>query len=305
MGIVNYKGLNKVIKQGSKIEKPSTVIELLLSQINSIYKEKYAREFHFLTLYYGLQGKALTLEEIGQAQEPQLTRERVRQIISNAVDILNTHFEPNKSPNIYVKSSQTFLLTLVGKKFLRLEELISLPIFADFKKNTKGLIALLNDAGFKQISYRKNYYFYEKDTSREEIVALIQKENKILRREITLQKVSLKSKTVTYVPNEVRKHLLLFAKKKNQNLNILYEDIILSFIKDKPYAQENFQFLKTKSWKARKGTAKWQQIGIYIDRETFELIKATVSTIRSDYKKSLSIMAFICQAFIWHYEKNK
>lgn len=305
MGIVNYKGLNKVIKQGSKIEKPNTVIELLLTQLSSIYKEKYAREFHFLTLYYGLQGKALTLEDIGQIQDPQLTRERVRQIISNAVKLINSHFEPNKAPNIYVKAEQTFLLTLVDKKFLRLEELIALPIFADFKKNTKGLIALLNDAGIKQIAYRKNYYFYTQNTQREEIVTLIQKENKVLRREVTLQKLSLKSKTVTYVPNEVRKHLLSFSKKKNQNLNILYEDIILSFIKDKPYSQENFQFLKTKSWKARKGTAKWQQIGIYIDRETFELIKATVSTIRSDYKKTLSIMGFICQAFIWHYEKNK
>lgn len=305
MGIVNYKGLNKVIRKGAKIEKPSTIIELLLTQLNSIFKDKYAREFHFLTLYYGLQGEALTLEEIGKNQDPNLTRERVRQIISNAVHILNTHFEPHKSPNIYVKAEQTFLLTLLNKKFLRFEELTEQPLFADFKKNTKGLIALLNDAGIKQIAYRKNYYFYPPTITREEVIELIQKENKILRREITLQKLSLKSKTVTYVPDEVRKHLLSFSQKKNLNLNVLYEDIILSFIKEQPYSSPDFQFIKTKSWKARKGTAKWQQIGIYIDKETFELIRSTVSTIKTDYKKTLSIMSFICQAFMWHYQKHK
>ena len=137
------------------------------------------------------------------------------------------------------------------------------------------------------------------------IVNEIQKENKVLRREKTLEKMALKAKTVTYVPNEVRQHLLDYAHKSKCNLNPLYESILNDFMTQKPYLSEEYLFSRTKSWKARKGKAQWQQIGIYIERSIFDEIKEDVKKIKKDLRKSVSLMSFICQAFVWHYEKNQ
>ena len=125
------------------------------------------------------------------------------------------------------------------------------------------------------------------------------------RREKTLEKMSHKAKTVTYVPDEIRQHLLDYAEKTKSNLNPMYENILKSFIEKKPYEIESYEFSKTKSWKARKGKAQWQQIGIYIEKDIFELIKENVKFIKTDLNKKVSLMSFICQAFVWHSEKNK
>jgi hypothetical protein len=298
----NQQGLQKIIKKGRRIDSPQNLLDSLFRQIADSYHESISRELHFLTLYYGLQGKSLTLESIGKEQEHPLTRERVRQIIDSVLTPLKQHLS-DKYENPYIKSVTLFNEILGTERlFLRLDELVSHSFFSDFKKNTKGLIAFLNDCGVRQIAYRKSYYFYPSTLDRKEVIAQIQKENKIIRREKTLEKMSLKAKTVTYVPDEVREHLLKFAEKHDSNLNPLYENILTDFMKKKPYMKEDYVFSRTKSWKARKGKAQWQQIGIYIERDIFEQIKEDVKAIKNELHKNVSLMSFICQAFVWHYE---
>jgi hypothetical protein len=298
----NYQGLQKIIKKGKKIVAPETLTESLYKQIADSYNEKNARELHFLTLYYGIQSKAMTLENIGESQETPLTRERVRQIIDGILQVLkNTNYTYS---NPYTQASTIFEDILQDKNFLRLDELLTNHLFFDFKKNTKGLISFLNDCDIRQIAYRKNYYFYPKRFDRKLVINMIQKENKSLRREQTLEKMSLKAKTVTYVPDEVRQHLLDYAQKIHSNLNPLYESILTDFMNSKPYFMTNYVFSRTKSWQARKGKAKWQQIGIYIDREIFDNITHDVKKVKNELNKNVSLMSFICQAFVWHYETN-
>ena len=58
--------------------------------------------------------------------------------------------------------------------------------------------------------------------------------------------MAIKSKTVTYVPNQVRNFLLQQSTEKNINLNPLYENILKEFIKNKPFKANKFCFGKTK-----------------------------------------------------------
>lgn len=297
-----YADLQKIIKKGKKIQAPENLQESLLSHIAHQHDDDINRELNFITLYYGLQGEALTLESIGKLQEHPLTRERVRQIIDS---VLNPLIKVGSPTNPYKVSVELFNQILGEKKFLRMDELFEHDYFSSFKKNIKGLIAFLNDCDIRQIAYRKNYYFYPVKFKRQEIIGEIQKQNKISRREQTLEKMSQKAKTVTYVPDEIRQHLLEHANKTNSNLNPMYEKILNDFILAKPYESTKYEFSKTKSWKARKGKAQWQQIGIYIEKDVFELIKENVKTIKRDLNKRVSLMSFICQSFVWHYEKNK
>ena len=299
-----YISLIKIIKKGKKIQEPKDVYSLLIKHLSNIYSEKIDRELNFVALYYGLNESALTLEAIGQKQENQLTRERVRQIIDSIVDNQLKKDSVNDL-NAYQIAQQHFFKILENKpNFLRVEDLLEHEVFIGFKNNIKGLISFLNDCGIKQIAYRKKYYFYNTNLERRQVISLIQKQNKALRREKTVKKMSLKAKTVTYVPNEVREHLLSYAEKNDQNLNPLYEKILLEFIKEKPYLDISYFFSKTKSWKARKGKAEWKQIGIYIEKNIFNQIKEDVEKIKIDLHKNVSLMSFICQAFIWHYEKT-
>ena len=300
----NYSSLQKLLKQGSKIEIPANLTESLQKQISETYLSKYDREFYFLATYYGLCGKALTLENIGQTQEQPLTRERIRQIINSAI-ITIKNLKNDKYENSYLKANRLFNEILEDKNFIRLEDILNNEFFSSFSKNTKGLISFLNDCDIRQIAYRKNYYFYPIRYERKSVIDQIQKQNKNIRRTETVKKMSLKSKTVTYVPNEVRTHLLSYATTNKINLNPLYEAILLEFISKKPFNNSEYLFARTKSWKARKGKAQWQQIGIYINKEIFDDIKLNVNFIKENLKKNVSLMSFICQAFVWHYEKNK
>ena len=107
------------------------------------------------------------------------------------------------------------------------------------------------------------------------------------------------------MPTEVRQHLLHFSEVNNYNLNPLYEAILLDFIQQKPYTHKDFNFSRTQSWKARMGKAEWQQIGIYINKITFETIQQAVEEAQRLAFKKISLMSFICQAFIWHYNQFK
>ena len=299
--MLNYNELQKIIKKGKKLESTDNLFDALLKEVSLSSNAKNLRELHFLTSYYGLQGKALTLESIGNNQENPLTRERVRQIINSGTNLLMS--DDDKNP--YQEAPKIFKEILGDAPFLRAQDLLIHPYFSKFKQNIKGLIAFLNDCDVRQIAYRKNYYFYLKSLTRKSIVSQIQKENKSFRRTHTEEKMSQKSKTVTYVPNEVRDYLLAYSEKHRINLNPLYETILLEFISRKPFESEDFIFSRTKSWKARKGKAQWQQIGIYIDKSIFNTIKDTVKMIKSDLNKSVSLMSFICQAFVWFYENKK
>jgi hypothetical protein len=299
--MLNYDELQKIIKKGRKIKVIDNLFDALLKEISVKSNSKNLRELNFLTCYYGLQGKALTLEAIGNSQEKHLTRERVRQIIDSATQLLKEEDESNP----YQKSVVIFKELLGNKSFLRSVELLNHIYFSKFKKNIKGLIAFLNDCNIKQIAYRKKYYFYPNTLKRKFVITQIQKENKTLRRQQTEEKMSRKSKTVTYVPNEIREYLLKYSEKYQINLNSLYEKILLEFIDKKPFEHPEFNFLKTKSWKARKGKAQWQQIGIYIDKSIFLKVKDKIKEIKKDLDKNVSLMSFICQSFIWFYENHK
>lgn len=301
-----YSDLTKIIKKGKKIEQPTDLQESLLRHIANNYSDSFKRELDFLTLYYGLRGSSetMTLEAIGKTQTPNLTRERVRQIIDSILTTLkNDACMHNPYNNTHFLFMETLEHTAGVRNFLRNEELFLHPYFAPFKKNMKGFIAFLNDCGIRQIAYRKHYYFYPAHFNREQIINEIQKENKVNRKIKTMEKMSQKAKTVTYVPDDVRQYLLESADKKKMNLNPLYEEIIKEFIENKPYLKSSFEFSKTKSWKARKGKAQWQQIGIYIEKDVFQLIKECVSKIKLDLNKRVSLMSFICQAFVWHKDK--
>jgi len=281
----------------------------LLNVFNDEYhkpeNKKLSREFLFVAKYYGLMTPSLTLEAIGKSETPNITRERVRQIINH---IVNSKLKPHKE-RLYNSTLELFANILKDKKFIRFEYLILHEEFSDYSKNPKGLIAFFNDCGIKQIAYRKKYYFYieqlkERPQHRKDIIHLIQKENKVLRRDDTLKKMSHKSKTITYVPDNIRELLLQESEIKKINLTILYENIILDFIEKEPFSKLSYQFEKTQSWKARKGKADWQQIGIYINKDIFNKIKSCVIDWSKITSKNVSIMSFICQAFIWYYSKK-
>lgn len=301
--MVPYIELNKIVKKGKKVENPKTLNESLLKYFSNVFKEEISRELDFVATYYGLTGTALTLEKIGESQANKLTRERVRQIIDGTLKKTKPLIEKEDSP--FYLAEKEFLNILGNSMFLRLGELTKTEFFKDFKKNTRGLISFLNDCGIRQVAYRKQYYFYPKNFDRKLVVASIQKENKAIRREKTVSNMSKKSKTVTYVPNEVREFLLVYSNKHKIHLNPLYELILKQFISSKPYLNNDFEFAKTKSWKARKGKAMWQQVGIYIDKDVFTAVRDSVSLIKKDMKKNVSLMSFICQSFVWFYNQNK
>ncbi len=301
--MAQYIELNKIIKKGRKIEHPKTLLESLLKYFANVFKEDISRELDFVSTYYGLTGTALTLEKIGESQPNKLTRERVRQIIDGTLKKTKPLVDNKESP--FSLAEKEFLNILGNSMFLRLSELTKTEFFKDFRKNTRGLISFLNDCGIRQIAYRKQYYFYPSNFDRKLVVNAIQKENKAIRREKTISNMSKKSKTVTYVPNEVRDFLLSYSSKHKVHLNPLYELILNQFISAKPYLNKDFEFSKTKSWKARKGKAMWQQVGIYIDKDVFNAVRDSVSLIKKDMKKNVSLMSFICQSFVWFYNQHK
>lgn len=310
-----YNALKTLVRKGKKTSKPNTLYEYLCRGISEIYSESIARDIYFLCLYYGLvrhtnSNEALTLEAIGLTQEPNLSRERIRQIIDNTIKKLDNFFKTESNldknfldPYKYTNKKFQQILATQDTLFLRIESLIKDDFFKDFSNNFKGLIAFCNDCNIKQIAYRKKYYLYPKHVNRIEITDIIQKSNKIIRREETLDKMNQKAKTVTYVPTEIREHLHSFAQANGYNLNPLYEKILLDFIEQKPYLKDKkCCFSKTQSWKARMGKAEWQQIGIYIHKDVFHKVQEASQAIHLELLKKVSLMSFVCQAFIWHYE---
>ena len=85
-----YLDLTKIIKKGKKIEQPTDLQESLIKHTAKHHSESINRELDFLTLYYGLRSneQVMTLEGIGKSQTPNLTRERVRQIIDSILSLL-------------------------------------------------------------------------------------------------------------------------------------------------------------------------------------------------------------------------
>jgi len=297
--IYNNK-LQKNLKKYNTTEEPKNLLESLVSHIELSNNLKNSRELYFLSCYYGIGTESLTLEAIEQINEKQLTRERVRQIIDNTVKKIKT-----KSENPYRHTQNAFEQLLKDNDvfFIRMSSLLNDPYFTSFNKNQKGFISFLNDCGIRQIAYRKQYYLYSKNINRREIVLEIQKENKDIRKTKTLAKMMNKSKTVTYVPYLIRHHLVDYAEKHDINLNVLYEQILKQFIAHTPYTKiAGYVFPKTQSWKARKGKAQWEQIGIYIDKIVFDNVRKTVDEIKNELNINVSLMGFICQAFIWHKE---
>lgn len=305
----NLVDLHKLLKKSTNYSADQQEKSLKHALVKSLYNahqselinnKNIEREILFLAMYYGIIEPALTLEAIGKIQPQELTRERVRQIINSALPVVKEQGAPYlKAKAIIVK-----LLEEKDSNFLVLKDIVNFPYFEGFKKNSKGLIAFLNDCGIKQVAYRKDYYLYLPEVKRSDVIKAIQKHNKNIRKTQTMSNMSLKAKTVTYVPEEVKKFLSDTAKEKNLGLNELYEKIFNEFIEKNPYKDLSYTFGKTQSWKSRKGMAQWEQIGIYIEKNLFDKLKNIVKKLKNK-NNNVSFMAFISQSFIWYCNQHK
>lgn len=253
----------------------------------------------FISSYYGIKDDLQhTLESIGEKEDPKLTRERVRQIINHGYNTMSSIEQPSDSKP-FKESKKIFdnLLVKATHEFVSLEQLLTHSYFNGFENQHKGLISFFNDINVKQVVYRNITYLYSQTISKKEIIQKIQDSNKQSRNIKTKQKANNMSKTVTYVPSDIRTKLISISDTDNINLNRLYEKIIGEFIISKSYHNSK-DFPKTQSWKARQGKAKWEQIGIYISKDIFDNAKKESSKI------NVSLMAFICQGFSWYVQKN-
>lgn len=291
---MNQNMIQKLNKKIKSIDNSDTCYKIIITELNNIKDTSTDRDLGFVMMYYGVESKSYTLEQIGELQNPKLTRERVRQVIQNTLNKFNK--------NIYNEIHSNFAQLCDSNVCIDADLLCKSTYFSEYHKNIKGLSAVLNDCGIKQVAYRKKIYFYSIDTPRTIVIKEIQKTNKEARRKKTLSNMSKKAKTVTYVPTETKTWLKEEAKKNKLNLNPFYENILSDFIDKKPYYGDNFEFSKTKSWKARKGRAEWSQVGIYINRELFNLMRKEIKEISSKNGKNVSLMGFISQAFVWKHK---
>ena len=270
----------------------------LLTLIGSCLTNNNSRGFKYMMHYYGLNGSAgLTLEAIGTEIAGGLTRERVRQIIDGALNVLiRAENGLNAVSQPYKNAHKLFdeMLLSTEQKFLRLSEFVEKNYMDGFGVDPKGLIAFLNDAGIKQVVYRGSHYIYPKTIDRRDAIELVQVENKKCRRAKTVNKMGQMAKTVTYVPQETREFLLKESKLRDIPLNRLYEKILTSFITKSP-CKNSEDYEKTQSWRARKGKAEWSQVGIYIEKQIFDEVKVAAAKVKPE---QVSNMSYICQAFV-------
>lgn len=312
----NFAELQKFLtNKHNTLQKNKNYKKTLINDISFLISEKYflslkdnidlSREFLFLSLYYGLIGDFLTLEKIGELNSKKLTRERVRQIIDNGVESLKNFDMPNEiiqnfdNPYFKAKIEINNLFNKFKSNYIRFDDLILLEYFSGFKNNPKGLISFLNDCEIKQITYRGHFFFYDKKENREELIKKIQSDNKNIRKNKTIENMSLKAKTVTYIPIVVKKYLLKESKNLNISLNNLYEKIFDKFIINHPYEDLAFVFPKTKTNQSKK-KHDWEQIGIYIDIKIYDRLQFIINKLKKN-KREVSSMAFMAQALIWYY----
>lgn len=289
-----FQQLNFIINQ--KQFKTTGVVHDLYLHIKDLKTEQNARSFVFMLKYYGLtqEKENYTLELIGE-KEGGLTRERVRQIINNAVQnimknvTLENPFE--KIKKIFIEKKET-----KEEKYLTLAELMEDEYFIGFKDNESGFAACINDADVRHVAYRGIGYVYPKNIKRSVAIEFIQKENKEKRSVKTKEKASKMTKTVTYVPNSTKDYMVQFSKKNGIRLNRLYEKVIAEFLVE---VQKNGckEFTKTQSWKARQGKSEWKQVGLYIRSDIFESSKKMATALKKR-NQDVSTMGFICQAFM-------
>jgi hypothetical protein len=267
----------------------------LLKQVEN---DKTARGIDLMVSYYGLDtGFAKTLEETGGEEDPPLTRERVRQLI---VGVLKEISKIERGvgyhgPQPFADVKAWFKRHQVkgDVPFVKLALLVKEPEVAGFKKNPRGLLAFLNDAGIRQVVYRGEHYLYSDRESRLDIIQKIQCHRKEVRKKTTAARVAAMSKTVTYVPQTVRDALEESQKQLNIPLNRMYENILLGFSILKPWAGHEFFFEKTKSWRSRKGKSEWVQVGLYISKDVYKDAQQQAK------KADTSLMAYICRALAW------
>ena len=295
----DFEQVSAILEAKRAAEPAGSVSGLLLELFGKLNSEGSARGLRYMLAYYGLGNEeAQTLEAIGENLAGGLTRERVRQVIDhclNSIVKLESAQEPGKKP--YEKTIAAFgeLMKKSELKFSKLEDFEKELDLGSIAEDKKGLISFLNDAGIRQVVYREEHYVYPEGMARNDAITMIQANNKKARRAKTVEKMQSMSKTVTYVPLETREHLLRESEKQEIALNRMYENILREFMEQKPY-KDSGDFVKTQSWKARRGKAEWCQVGIYIEKEVFDQVKACAKAVSPT---AISNMAYICQAFIW------
>lgn len=296
----------KIIKLKREMKKANNsninnVTTDILQAISKIYEDSNQRDCYILSQYYGICSKPLTLESIGAQLTPTLTRERVRQVINNLTEKIKTL----NIDNIYTKTNKSIQSYLSEKSFLLLDEILKKDYFSVNKNRNKGLLAFLKDCGISQVSYRgKTYLYISEKYTKSEVIKNIKIFNKTIRKQATLKKSLEKIKTATHIPQYVKDHLHLQSKKQNIGLNELYVKIINGFFLYSPYRAESYVFTKTKSSNQIQPQDDWVQLGLYIPINTFNEIKKHIAEIKSRKPQSnVTLMNFLCQAFIWHHNK--
>lgn len=293
------KFLNSVYNQ--KNRKTNSLKDNLSFSIANLYfknlenNRDLSRPLLYLCSHYGLINKALTLEKISELNVKKLTRERVRQIIDQVVFLLKE--EPN---NIYanIYSIVSTQISQNPSQYIRFSTLIQQTYFEDFKNNPKGLISIFNDCGFKQMTYRNDYFFYNSNVNKDIMIKRIQEENRLLRKNQTIQNNENKAKTVTYIPHFIKEFLAQASIKNNIGLNAMYERIFIKFMETHPYKDLESVFpkitIKTPI------NPEWEQLGLYVDKKVYEQMKGLIDKLRKN-KREVSSMRFIAQSFIWYY----
>ena len=298
----NKTGFEMAYADKRGLIKAGTVEAGIWSSMDRIKTKKNDRALLFTLQYYGLLGElGKTLEEIGENASPQLTRERVRQLIAAVVNEMQ-HLEASEDDDVSLTYKPFKRVRLwFGKKLAKnaasnvsMLELQKESMMVGFAaNNVRGISSFLGGANIKTLTVKNCIYLYKEKVGRHIAESDIFFNKKEEKRKATESRRAKLSKTVTYVPPGVRKDVLALCEKNKVHLNRFYEMAIDGFIDSKPWKGHKEYFEKTQSWRARNGDSDWLQVGLLIKNNSFEKAKHRAG------KLDISLMAFIARAIAW------
>lgn len=139
--------------------------------------QKYPKKdnlVHLMNIRYGLDGNGgATLESIGQREDVQLTRERVRQVVKQGRDLL---------PNSFLKKTYNEVSPLLKiKGWIDFKDVLALPYFTQLQ-NSEALSYWLDDVGYGRWQHQGTLYFYDPKFELQDIQNKIRNERKKRRR---------------------------------------------------------------------------------------------------------------------------
>ena len=280
--------------------KSGTIVNGLWEIMNALHNKKNDRALMFTLQYYGMVGEVgKTLNEIGQDAVPQLTRERIRQMVKSVREEMLVYEKKhitNISDRPHAKVRLWFGRQCIssGQPHVHMSTLLAEFMATGFSAdNTSGLSAVLSGADIHTITMKDGIFLYQGTFNRMDAEQDIKAEKKRERLQATAKRRAKLSKTVTYVPPKVREDVMALSNSLGLHLNRFYELVLEEFGNAKPWVGHKEYFEKTQSWKARTGESDWVQTGLLIKNEVFK-----ISQKRSK-KAKVSLMAFIARALAW------